>query len=72
MQPPYKLIIWADGAHILLAMAMVSNQEEIIMEREYQDNLVELGVVSVDTKGASVGREDTDIGQQFLGGLTDD
>jgi hypothetical protein len=53
-------------------MAMVSNQEEIIMEREYQDNLVELGVVSVDTKGASVGREDTDIGQQFLGGLTDD
>jgi hypothetical protein len=42
------------------------------MEREYQNDLVELGSVSADTKGDSVGREDTDIGQQFLGGLSDD
>ncbi|MDB5722161.1 MAG: hypothetical protein JWP15_2779 [Alphaproteobacteria bacterium] len=34
--------------------------------------LVELGVVSIDTRGALVGREDTDIGQQFVSGLTDD
>lgn len=42
------------------------------MTREYDDGLVELGVASVDTKGATLGRDDEEVGQQFIPGLTRD
>ena len=43
------------------------------MEREHlHDDLVELGAASEATRGSAVGREDSDIGQQFLGGIADD
>lgn len=42
------------------------------MERQYNENIVELGVVSTDTKGAGAIVEDTDLGQSLPGGMIDD
>jgi hypothetical protein len=42
------------------------------MERQYNEDVVELGTVSADTKGAGVIVEDTDLGQSLPGGMIDD
>ncbi|CUS45776.1 MAG: benenodin family lasso peptide [Pseudomonadota bacterium] len=41
------------------------------MNREHEDT-IELGVVSIDTKGLPVGAADTEFGQQKPIGLSDD
>jgi len=41
------------------------------MNREHED-IIELGVVSADTRGKLVGFADTEEGQQIHPGLTDD
>lgn len=61
--------------HSFPAAVGVAKKMEMIMEKTFDnsvDELIDLGSVTQETRGGSVGPEDTGGGRQILFGLTDD
>jgi hypothetical protein len=53
-------------------MAMTSAEGETTMNREHEDDLIDLGAASVETRGTPFGSDDHKLGLIPVAGLSDE